>query len=294
MRQQVPPLVCREQCRCLLGMGCCICAVLAILHGCMQHACAGPCRCLPVAPMQPDLGRTAPSTLHSFGNEQDCYLHAWGLPALSLLSRARNESGSMNYPFLESCRRGAANSSSGAGSSSGGPRNESTGATAGTLANSLAQSGSSDEMKPPPGAPEPLLMSFEVLSEQRFKSAAAPTQHGTLHEVSCTCPRCVERDIFWLWAVAGYTPSASVISPQDLAICKKPDGSDFLLGQGTFGAVRSHHLTISAQASCLRLHQPNRGQETYSSESCTSCAPSQSCPAPSIKLVSGALSSRGP
>lgn len=36
---------------------------------------------------------------------------------------------------------------------------------------------------------------------------------------------------------AGYTPSASVIAPQDLTICKKPDGSDFLLGQGTFGAV---------------------------------------------------------
>jgi len=36
---------------------------------------------------------------------------------------------------------------------------------------------------------------------------------------------------------AGYTPAASVIAPQDLAICKKSDGSDFLLGQGTFGAV---------------------------------------------------------
>ena len=36
---------------------------------------------------------------------------------------------------------------------------------------------------------------------------------------------------------AGYTPAASVISPQDLTICKKKDGSDFLLGQGTFGAV---------------------------------------------------------
>ena len=37
---------------------------------------------------------------------------------------------------------------------------------------------------------------------------------------------------------AGYTPAASVIAPQDLTICKKKDGSDFLLGQGTFGAVR--------------------------------------------------------
>ena len=28
-----------------------------------------------------------------------------------------------------------------------------------------------------------------------------------------------------------------MIAPQDLTICKKSDGSDFLLGQGTFGAV---------------------------------------------------------
>lgn len=37
--------------------------------------------------------------------------------------------------------------------------------------------------------------------------------------------------------IAGYTPAASIIAPQDLTICKKKDGSDFLLGQGTFGAV---------------------------------------------------------
>ncbi len=37
--------------------------------------------------------------------------------------------------------------------------------------------------------------------------------------------------------LAGYTPAASVIAPQDLTICKKSDGTDFLLGQGTFGAV---------------------------------------------------------
>ncbi len=30
-----------------------------------------------------------------------------------------------------------------------------------------------------------------------------------------------------------------MIAPQDLTICKKSDGSDFLLGQGTFGAVDS-------------------------------------------------------
>ena len=43
---------------------------------------------------------------------------------------------------------------------------------------------------------------------------------------------------YLLVCCAGYTPAASVIAPQDLTICKKPDGSDFLLGQGTFGAVR--------------------------------------------------------
>ena len=45
---------------------------------------------------------------------------------------------------------------------------------------------------------------------------------------------------------AGYTPAASVIAPQDLTICKKKDGSDFLLGQGTFGAVSPHDLVGSS------------------------------------------------
>jgi hypothetical protein len=39
------------------------------------------------------------------------------------------------------------------------------------------------------------------------------------------------------WCMTGYTPAASVIAQQDLTICKKEDGSDWLLGQGTFGAV---------------------------------------------------------
>ena len=56
----------------------------------------------------------------------------------------------------------------------------------------------------------------------------------------------------------GYTPSASIISPQDLTICKKPDGSDFLLGQGTFGAVSASQIwqfsapPATSHAACMR------------------------------------------
>ena len=55
----------------------------------------------------------------------------------------------------------------------------------------------------------------------------------------------------------GYTPAASVIAPQDLTICKKPDGSDFLLGQGTFGAVRPLPHTAHA---CVCAYNPPASQ----------------------------------
>ncbi|BDA40607.1 probable serine/threonine-protein kinase CTR1 at N-terminal half [Coccomyxa sp. Obi] len=102
------------------------------------------------------------------------------------------DSGSLNYPFLESRRSrngggpfgGGGSLSSGNGGSSSGHSGPGTSLLAGGRTGSEG-SASSDAMKPPPG----------------------------------------------------YTPAASIIAPQDLTICKKKDGSDWLLGQGTFGAV---------------------------------------------------------
>ena len=49
-----------------------------------------------------------------------------------------------------------------------------------------------------------------------------------------------------------------MIAPQDLTICKKSDGSDFLLGQGTFGAVRpllSYALTFALAVLVYRIQK---------------------------------------
>ena len=154
----------------------------------------------------------------------------------------------MAYVSLGSRSRPGFSSGGGSGGASGGGSAGYSSSGIGTsllAAGRSASNASSDAMKPPAGKPccEITCLTIMPFCAPTLACCSAASFHRILccGPPSCVCwmaciQRCGHAECLSLWR-AGYTPAASVIAPQDLTICKKSDGSDFLLGQGTFGAV---------------------------------------------------------
>ena len=70
--------------------------------------------------------------------------------------------------------------------------------------------------------------------------------HGLQHAWQAPASRSAERSEDLL--CSGMKQAEDEIHPSEIAICKRPDGSDWCLGEGNFGKVRHDGLTYRSLA----------------------------------------------